>query len=115
MATMFPVTCAVKMLRLTNPIRSTKPAITLSKVRSHASDRKGIAAVCEASTAVYTAMGPIADTTDSFIPRNFVNFHSANNIVGREMAIAISDTDFRVQSLLASTSTTRGRYRCFRI
>ena len=68
MTTMFPVTCAVKMPKLRNPITSTIPAITLSNVGIQTSDRE-CAASCDGPTPARTAVGSIVDMSRS---RHFV-------------------------------------------
>src|SRR5262245_51128328 len=62
---MLPVTCAVKMPRLRNPIKSTMPAITLSNVGSHGSDREGITPIGDAPASACTAVGSVVDMVES--------------------------------------------------
>lgn len=57
--------------RLRKPIRSTMPAITLSKVESHCSDREGVGAVCDSPPSARVAVACTVDMAGSFISKDF--------------------------------------------
>jgi hypothetical protein len=57
---MLPVTCAVKIPRFKNPITSTMPAIALSKVGNHPSDREDIV-TSDAPLGAFKAVGSVVD------------------------------------------------------
>src|SRR5215470_15813253 len=72
MTTMLPVMCAVNMPRLRNPIRSTMPAMALSKGGSHRADRKGGAASGEAPAPACLVVDSRVDMADSFVTYDVV-------------------------------------------